>query len=85
MNAKRIRTHGPLIHKRQVDKVQSVCPNLVDESHRRPGQHLDDAVSKGAKVIAGGKKLEGTMFQPTVLANVPEDCVSSPMLRVEGS
>lgn len=26
-------------------------------------------------MIAGGKKLKGTMFQPTVLANVPNDCV----------
>ncbi|ORX34375.1 putative succinate-semialdehyde dehydrogenase [Kockovaella imperatae] len=53
-------THGPLIHSRQVDKVQ---------------QHLDDALSKGAKVLAGGKKLSGNMFQPTVLANVPQDCL----------
>ncbi|TXT10584.1 hypothetical protein VHUM_02089 [Vanrija humicola] len=53
-------THGPLIHKRAVAKVQ---------------EHIDDAVSKGAKVIAGGKAGPGNIFQPTVLANVAKDCL----------
>jgi succinate-semialdehyde dehydrogenase/glutarate-semialdehyde dehydrogenase len=50
-------THGPLIHEAAVKKVQ---------------QHVDDAVSKGAKVVVGGKKLDvpGYFFEPTVLADV---------------
>ncbi|GAA5825036.1 hypothetical protein JCM11251_006070 [Rhodosporidiobolus azoricus] len=53
-------THGPLIHQAAVDKVQ---------------QHVDDAVSKGAKVFVGGKKpektdLKGYFFEPTVLTEV---------------
>ncbi|BGP09347.1 hypothetical protein JCM10049v2_005213 [Rhodotorula toruloides] len=50
-------THGPLIHEAAVNKVQ---------------QHVDDAVSKGAKVVVGGKKLDvpGYFFEPTVLADV---------------
>ncbi|GAA5916023.1 hypothetical protein JCM6882_003500 [Rhodosporidiobolus microsporus] len=53
-------THGPLIHQAAVDKVQ---------------QHVDDAVSKGAKILVGGKKpsksdLKGFFFEPTVLADV---------------
>ena len=33
-------------------------------------QHVEDAVSKGAKVLCGGKAGEGTYFQPTVLTGV---------------
>ena len=35
-------------------------------------EHIADAVAKGAKVIAGGKRhaLGGSFFEPTVLANV---------------
>jgi acyl-CoA reductase-like NAD-dependent aldehyde dehydrogenase len=34
--------------------------------------HVNDAVSKGARVVAGGKRVqgEGTFFEPTVLADV---------------
>ncbi|WP_313313317.1 NAD-dependent succinate-semialdehyde dehydrogenase [Pulveribacter sp.] len=49
---------GPLIEKAAVDKVQ---------------RHLDDAVSKGARVVTGGKALRdlgsGQFFEPTVLAD----------------
>ena len=48
---------GPLIDMAAVDKVE---------------EHIEDAVAKGARVIAGGKRHElgGTFFQPTVLADV---------------
>jgi len=48
---------GPLIDKAAVSKVE---------------EHIADAVSKGAKVLTGGKRhaLGGTYFEPTVLANV---------------
>jgi succinate-semialdehyde dehydrogenase/glutarate-semialdehyde dehydrogenase len=47
---------GPLVNSRGVDKVQ---------------RHVEDAVSKGAKVLAGGHKGEGCLFEPTVLSDVP--------------
>lgn len=53
-------THGPLIHDRAVKKVQ---------------EHVEDAVSKGAKVLIGGKAGEGNFFEPTVLINVSNDAV----------
>ena len=53
-------THGPLIHKRQQDKVQ---------------EHVDDAVKRGARVLIGGKKGKGTIYEPTVLADVADDCL----------
>nr|WP_313533809.1 NADP-dependent succinate-semialdehyde dehydrogenase [Brucella anthropi] len=55
-------TMGPLIDAAAVRKIQS---------------HIEDAVSKGAKVLAGGKlhALGGTFFEPTVLVNVSPDAV----------
>jgi succinate-semialdehyde dehydrogenase/glutarate-semialdehyde dehydrogenase len=51
---------GPLINKDALDKVERL---------------VNDAVSKGARVVVGGKRHElgGTFFQPTVLANVTKD------------
>ncbi len=48
---------GPLIDEKGVEKVED---------------HVADAVSKGAKVVTGGKRSElgGTYFQPTVLSGV---------------
>ncbi len=48
---------GPLIDAAAVTKVE---------------EHISDALSKGAKVLTGGKRhaLGGTFFEPTVLANV---------------
>jgi succinate-semialdehyde dehydrogenase/glutarate-semialdehyde dehydrogenase len=49
-------TQGPLIDGQALAKVQ---------------KHIADAISKGAKVVTGGKIAEkgGTFFEPTVLAN----------------
>jgi succinate-semialdehyde dehydrogenase/glutarate-semialdehyde dehydrogenase len=48
---------GPLIDQAGLEKVES---------------HVSDAVSKGARVVLGGKRHQrgGTFFEPTVLANV---------------
>lgn len=50
-------TIGPLIEEAALEKVEA---------------HIADAVSKGATVIAGGKRVEGngTFFEPTVLKGV---------------
>jgi succinate-semialdehyde dehydrogenase / glutarate-semialdehyde dehydrogenase len=48
---------GPLIDMAAVEKVE---------------EHISDAVSKGARIVAGGRRhaLGGTFFQPTILADV---------------
>ena len=48
---------GPLIDMKAVEKVE---------------EHIADAVSKGAKVVAGGKRhaLGGSFFEPTILTDV---------------
>ncbi len=58
------RTHGPLIHERAADKVQ---------------KHVDDALSRGAQLVHGGKRLSDlgsqSFFAPTILADVPADAL----------
>ncbi|KAL4740677.1 Aldehyde/histidinol dehydrogenase [Aspergillus similis] len=54
-------THGPVIHDRAVDKVD---------------QHVQDAVSKGAKLVAGGQRrsdLGPNFYDLTVLAGMTKD------------
>ena len=35
-------------------------------------EHIDDALSKGAKLLAGGKLIDGNFFEPTILIDVPQ-------------
>jgi len=49
---------GPLIEPAAVDKVE---------------RHVQDAISKGGKVLVGGHKMDGQFFQPTVIADARAD------------
>ncbi len=49
---------GPLIENSAVEKVQ---------------RHLDDALAKGGKVMAGGHKMQGQFFEPTVVSEATAD------------
>lgn len=51
---------GPLINASAVEKVN---------------QHVQDAISKGAEILIGGKKLAGNFYTPTVLTEVPDDAL----------
>ena len=55
-------TTGPMIDMGGVEKVE---------------EHIQDAVAKGATIVAGGKRhaLGGSFFEPTVLANVTSDMI----------
>ncbi|MDW8443185.1 MAG: NAD-dependent succinate-semialdehyde dehydrogenase [Acetobacteraceae bacterium] len=48
-------------------------PLINEEAVRKVEEHIADAVARGARVLAGGKRhpLGGTFFEPTVLADVP--------------
>ena len=50
---------GPLIRNREVDRVET---------------WVTEAVSAGAEVICGGKRISESCYTPTVLLNPPEDC-----------
>ncbi len=49
---------GPLILPREVDRVE---------------EWVNEAVSKGAKVLCGGKRISDTLYEPTVLLDPPDD------------
>lgn len=49
---------GPLIEDAAVAKVQ---------------RHVDDALAKGGRLMAGGHKLEGQFFEPTLIADATPD------------
>ena len=53
-------TQGPLIEPAALEKVE---------------KHVADALSKGATLVAGGKRsaLGGTFYEPTILSNVTND------------
>ncbi|SLN55467.1 Succinate-semialdehyde dehydrogenase [NADP(+)] GabD [Aquimixticola soesokkakensis] len=51
---------GPMIEMKAIEKIES---------------HIKDALDKGGKVIAGGARLEGQYFQPTVLSGVTSDMI----------
>ncbi len=51
-------SQGPLIEDAAVEKVT---------------RHVADAIAKGGKVLAGGNKMHGQFFEPTVLANATAD------------
>lgn len=54
-------THGPMIHERAIAKVE---------------EHINDAVKKGGKVVAGGQKIPELgpfFFRPTVIRDMTPD------------
>ncbi|HVZ46872.1 MAG TPA: NAD-dependent succinate-semialdehyde dehydrogenase [Ramlibacter sp.] len=48
-------------------------PLIEDAAVQKVERHVQDAVSKGAKVVVGGKKLQGQFFEPTVVAGATRD------------
>jgi len=51
---------GPLIEPSALEKVE---------------RHVQDAVSKGARVLTGGKRLSGQFFEPTVVADATANMI----------
>jgi succinate-semialdehyde dehydrogenase/glutarate-semialdehyde dehydrogenase len=48
-------------------------PLIDDDATAKVTQHISDATSKGAKLVAGGKVIAGRFVEPTVLADVTRD------------
>lgn len=49
-----------------------VGPLITEKEAMRVEEWVNEAIAKGGKVLAGGKR-EGAFYMPTVLADVPED------------
>jgi succinate-semialdehyde dehydrogenase/glutarate-semialdehyde dehydrogenase len=60
---------------RGTEDGSDVGPLIDDKQRQIVADLVDDAVSKGAKCLTGGKKVdgEGYFYEPTVLTNVPEN------------
>lgn len=54
------------------EKGVSAGPLINDEAVLKVIEHIDDATSKGAKILTGGNRhaLGGTFFEPTILSGV---------------
>lgn len=48
-------------------------PLIDSDAVEKCVRHIEDAVSKGAKLVSGGKATGGNFVEPTVLANVTHD------------
>jgi glyceraldehyde-3-phosphate dehydrogenase (NADP+) len=55
----------------KLDEATDMGPMITAEEAERVAIWVDDAVAKGAKVVAGGER-DGTLVQPTVLEQVPK-------------
>jgi acyl-CoA reductase-like NAD-dependent aldehyde dehydrogenase len=56
-----------------LDKKSEVGPLILPREVERVEEWVNEAVSKGAKVLCGGKRISDTLYEPTVLLNSPDD------------
>ncbi|HWP19743.1 MAG TPA: NAD-dependent succinate-semialdehyde dehydrogenase [Burkholderiaceae bacterium] len=52
-------------------------PLIDDQAVAKVERHVQDAVQKGARVLTGGKRVEGRFFEPTVLADATPEMLCS--------
>ncbi len=64
---------GDLIVGDPLDKKTEVGPLILPREVDRVEEWVNEAVSKGAKVLCGGKKISDTLYEPTVLLDPPDD------------
>jgi len=56
-----------------LDKKTEVGPLILPRELDRVEEWVNKAVSKGAKVLCGGKRISDTLYEPTVLLDPPGD------------
>ena len=56
-----------------LDKKTEVGPLILPGEVDRVEEWVNEAVSKGAKILCGGKRISDTLYEPTVLLNPPDD------------
>ncbi len=56
-----------------LDPATDVGPMIDEGEAARVDAWVQEAVSRGARVLAGGRRLGGALYAPTVLTNVPMD------------
>jgi len=56
-----------------LDKKTEVGPLILPREVNRVEEWVNEALSKGAKVLSGGKRISDTLYEPTVLLDPPDD------------
>jgi succinate-semialdehyde dehydrogenase/glutarate-semialdehyde dehydrogenase len=58
-----------------LDKDTKIGPLIEEKAVKKVEEHVADAIAKGAKLIAGGKRVEGSgsFYVPTVLTGIKPD------------
>lgn len=64
---------GKLIVGDQMDEKTDVGPLILPREVDRVEEWVNEAVSAGAKLLCGGKRISDTCYEPTVLLNPPLD------------
>ncbi|WP_305096766.1 NAD-dependent succinate-semialdehyde dehydrogenase [Croceibacterium aestuarii] len=55
------------------DPASDIGPLIDDAGKAKVAEHRDDALERGARLVAGGTEAAGRLFAPTLLADVPAD------------
>ncbi|MCK5832447.1 aldehyde dehydrogenase family protein [bacterium] len=55
------------------EELTAIGPMISEEAAERANLWLKKAVSLGAKILIGGKR-RGTLFSPTVITEIPDEC-----------
>ncbi|WP_262173143.1 NAD-dependent succinate-semialdehyde dehydrogenase [Saccharococcus sp. Marseille-Q5394] len=58
-----------------MDEGVAIGPLIDEEAIRKVQFHVDDALSKGAKIAVGGSRKDGLFYEPTILLNVNDNMV----------
>lgn len=57
----------------KLSETTDMGPMITEKEAKRVESWVNEAVSKGAKLLCGGKR-EGAFYEPTVLTDLPENC-----------
>ncbi len=55
------------------DDTTDIGPLVNQASLQKVSSHVDDALSKGARIITGGKALHGLFYAPTVITDIKDN------------
>ena len=61
----------------QLDPKTEVGPLINHDEVNRVEEWVNDAVSKGATILTGGKRIGASCYEPTVILNAPDDAIVS--------
>lgn len=61
----------------QLDPKTEVGPLINNDEVNRVEEWVNEAVTKGATILTGGKRISASCYEPTVILNAPDDAIVS--------